>query len=390
MTGKRFSFLLLLVALALPVGAAQSACDQQVGRRVSLLLHKLEQQLEQQQFSAAIEQIETFKTDYPDERHYLIDYHLGNLYAQAGRPDAALSAYTAAIAGCANEAGLWQNQAKVAWDLKQYSVAAQSLLRAYELEGGKDPSLLFHAAVAHIYAGDKQAALDLLESLLTDAGNSACDEWLETYVNLCLEENLVARALGRTQDWRSHFEERGLFWRLRALLHVHIRDYQQAAADLQVLAAFGPLKQCDKKLLADLLLQIDLPLEAAPLYEELLQVEPRNRDLHDLLITSYRLGLQPQQALAAIDRGLKIHVVPDWLQSKGELLFEQGRYEQAYAVFSKLLDRDPERGPVYLYRGYCAIRMEKPALARQALKSAMRFKHEAEEARRLLSWLNQG
>ncbi|WP_321390047.1 hypothetical protein [uncultured Desulfuromusa sp.] len=211
----------------------------------------------------------------------MIDFRLGNLYGLTGELEKALSSYDIALTYCDQDTGLWQNQGKTAWDLKQYGVAAESFLRAYELNSKKEPTLLFYTAVAWMYADQKEVALGVLEKLLADTADSAQDEWLETYTNLCIEQKQADRALEHLSRWHTYFESRQTFWRLQALVHIQLHEYEKGAANLKVLAAFGSLKTADKKLLADLLLQINIPLEAVKLYEELLTQKPDDHQLYE-------------------------------------------------------------------------------------------------------------
>lgn len=379
---------LLAVLMLLPVTSALGACEQKVSLRVVRLLQKIDQNMSAQPLVAQ-QLIESFQQKYPDHQHYLIDYHLGNLYGQSGQLLKALAAYDAALIGCDQEAGLWQNRGKIAWDLKQYTVAADSLFRAYELGLQKEPALLFHTAVARMYAGQKKAALLLLETLLDATGEAPQDAWLETYVNLSLELNKADQAQKRLQASRLHLESRKVFWRLLAMLQVQQKEYEKGAASLQILAAFEPLNKTDKKLLADLLLQVNIPLEAVKLYAELLAENPADRKLNEQVITCYRLGLRPQKALAAVDHALAVYSSGKLLKHRGEILFETGQYQQAFQVFDQLLLLKSNQGLAYLYQGYCALRMEDRVLARKVLTRAVQFKKEKREAERLLAWLRR-
>lgn len=380
-------FLVLSFIVSPPV---LGACEQQGSLRVVRVLQQVDQELSANQPLIAQQRLESFKQKYPDEQHYLIDYHLGNLYSQSGQLESALSAYDAALVSCDHDSGLWQNRGKIAWDLKRYSLAADSLYRAYELDLNREPSLLFHTAIARMYANQKSKALDLLETLLSNSPVATEDAWLETYVNLCLEQKQVDRALIHLNNWQAHLDDRKVFWRLLAISHVQKREYEKGAANFKVLAAFGPLNKTDKKLLADLLLQINIPLEAAELYEELLTENPVDKHLHEQLITSYRLGLRPHKALDAIKRALTVYRSADLLQKQGEIFFDQGQYEQAYQVFEQLLQLDADKGIAYLYQGYCALRMEDLPLARKVLIKATGYEKEKKEASRLLAWLEKG
>ncbi|WP_321390243.1 tetratricopeptide repeat protein [uncultured Desulfuromusa sp.] len=384
-------YLSLFVGLLfLPCKPALGVCEQHGSLKVVRLLEQVDQELSANQPLAAQQRLELFKLKYADEQHYLIDYHLGNLYSRSGQLEKALSAYDAALSGCDQEPGIWQNRGKIAWDLKRYPVAADSLSRAYELDLNKEPSLLFHTAIARIYADQKDVALNLLEYLIGDVPEAVQDIWLETYTNLCLELKQTDRALEHLTHWHRHFETRKVFWRLLAILHVQLRQYEEGAANLKVLAAFEPLNKTDKKLLADLLLQVNIPLEAAELYEELLTENPTEQQLHEQTIICYRLGLQPQKALDAIERALVVYRSVDLLQTQGEIFFDQGQYEQAFQVFEQLLHLDSDKGIAYLYQGYCALRMEDLALARKVLTRASSYKSERKEAKRLLEWMNKG
>lgn len=381
--------LLLFVFIVLPCKSVLGACEERGSLRAVRLLQKVDQQISSDQSLVAQQLIEEFKKKYPQEQYYLIDYHLGNLYGQTGQLKKALAAYDAALTGCDQDSGLWQNRGKIAWDLKLYAIAADSLFRAYELDLKKEPSLLFHTAIARMYANQKEKALDLLETLLEDALAAAEDVWLETYINLCLELKQADRALVHLSDWQPQFESRKVFWRLLAVVHIQQQKYEKGAANLKVLAAFESLKATDKKLLADLLLQINIPLEAAELYEELLLEKPDSQQLYEKIITCYRLGLQPQKALETIERALSVYRSGKLMQDRGEILFEQGHYEQAFQAFDDLVQIDPDRGIAYLYQGYCALRMEDRVLARKVLIKASGYKKEKKEARRLLDWLQK-
>ena len=379
----QFMFLLLLNAVG--AVAVQADCTQPCSPRVARLLHKIGPMLEAGQNRDALERLEGFVVRHPQETYFLIDYYRGNLYAGSGRNEDALDAYSAALTGCATDAGLWRNHAKVAWDLERYAVAADSLRKAYDLL--PDNELLFNIAVASSRAGDIEQALAILEQLL-DTGKIP-EVWLETYVGLCQNNGMGRRALLILLDRRAQLEGRPKYWQLRAMLHVQLEQYAKGAAALQALAALEPLSRNDKKLLADLLLQIDIPLQAAEVYAGLLAENPQDMELRRMLVSSYRLGLQPRKALDVIEQARSLGKDKDLLRCKAEISFDLELYEQAYEDFGALLQLDPEYGPAYLYRGYAALHLGEHDNARRALRQALRFKREKNEAQQLLVWLKQ-
>ncbi|HDS16009.1 MAG TPA: tetratricopeptide repeat protein [Proteobacteria bacterium] len=390
-SGRNLGLVLLVALFRLPIGVGPAAadCDGPVSQRLAILLHKVETGLKQPDHEAVLALLEGFVRDYPQEKHYLIYSHLGNLYDAGKQARKALAAYGEALVLCPEKAWLWRNQAKIAWDLKDFTLAADSLLKAHALK--PDHELLFSAVVACIHAERKDQALELLETLFAQARGVGKDVWLETYVSLGCERREFKRVAGSLEKWRPWLEGREIFWYMRAVLELQQQHYEAAAADLEILASFGPLPRPRKRLLADLLLQIKIPLRAAELYEDLLIETPTHQCLYEALITSYRLGLKPELALATVERALRQGGAnPALLRSQGELYFELGRYEEAFAAFAELARLEPEDGNAYLKQGYCALRLEKKDLARKLLGRAAHCKSARKEARRLLRWLDHG
>lgn len=379
-----FTGMLGIAFLLFPI-VTLADCDQQTSLRVTRILHQLQPELEAGHDQQALTLLEEFAHSYPQEKHYLLDYHRGNIYVAMKRHEEALAAYGAALSLCPDTAALWQNQGAVAWDLKRYDIAADSLMRAYSLQPNEE--LFFNATVALLYAGRIQEAADRFEQLIERGGERTSDQWLETYSGLCLSHDLVSRSLEKLKAWQPFFAERAIYWRLLAMTYLQHRDYAKAAAGLKVYASFVPINPADKRLLADLLLQIQLPLEAAPLYEDLLQEQPQDMMLHQQLIVSYRLGLRPETALKAIGRALDVQQTQQLLRSKAEVSFELGHYQEAFETFARLLEVNPDNGTAYLYQGYSALRMGREDLARSALIKAARFPDNKAQANRMLSSL---
>jgi len=376
---------MLGIAFLLFPAATLANCDQQTSPRVTRILHQLQPVLEAGHDQQALTLLEEFARAYPQERHYLLDYYRGNLYVAMKRHEEAFAAYEAALSLCSDMAALWQNHGAVAWDLKRYDDAAASLLRAYALEPNEE--LFFNAAVALLYGGRIKEAADRFEQLIERGREQTPDQWLETYSGLCLSHDLVSRSLEKLDAWKPFFSEHPIYWRLLAMTYLQRRDYTKAAAGLKVYASFVPLETADKRLLADLLLQIQLPLEAAPLYEDLIQEQPQDMMLHQQLIASYRLGLRPETALQAIDRALAVQQTQQLLRDKAEVSFELGHYQEAFETFAELLKLNPDNGTAYLYQGYSALRMGREDLARSALTKAARFPDSKAQATRMLAAL---
>lgn len=363
-----------------------ASCDQETSLRVTRVLHQIQPDIEAGQSEQALVALEDFARQYPRERHYLLDYYRGNLKAGMERHEEALAAYDAALALCDDMAALWQNHGAVAWDLERYDVAADSLMRAYQLQ--RDDDLFFNATVALLYAGQIQQAVGQFEELIERRAHQAPDQWLETYAGLAFTYEMVSPLLAKLEQWKPLFADRPLYWRLLSMGYLQLKNYEKAVAALKVHVSFGKAAAPDRQLLADLLLQTELPLPAAIIYEELLRERPDDMQLHQQLIISYRLGQVTEKALHAIDRALKLNPDRQLLRSRAEVSFELGRYAEAFDLFSQLVKEGTDNGRDYLYQGYSALRLGHADLARQALTRAARFSAERNQASSLLAYLD--
>jgi tetratricopeptide (TPR) repeat protein len=324
---------------------------------------------------------------YPDEKHSLLFYYLGNQYAKAQQPTKALAAYRQALDLNDQQPWLWQNYAKIAWDLRKYKIAAIALEQADTLK--PDVNIYFHAAVANIHAKQGDKALDMLEALIVRAKENSADSWLETYVDQCQQHNDVTRGLVSLQQWKPWLEEHREFWYLLAILHIQAQQYQQAVANLQVLESLGPLNKSRKELMANLLLQVKVPVRSAQLYQQLVDEYPMNQRYMSQLVTAYRLSLQPEKALNIVEKAIRTTPNVKWLKIKGELCFDLNKFKEAFQAFAGVLKLEPKTGSAYLYQGYCALQMDDKALAHTVLTQALNFRKEKKEARRLLDWLHK-
>ncbi len=380
--------LCLLVGLLIcSAVCATAACEQQYSQRTARILHKAGTAITAGDNRKALGVLEEFIAAYPAEEHFILFSYLGNLYVRENRSGEALQAYDQALTFCRKDVALWRNHARAAWDLKQYDRAADSLLEAWRLEPSDE--LLFNLALARIHAGEKESAAKLLEELLDRAPVGTDFNRIETFIGVCLDLNAAGRGLAALRRWQSRYEHEPRFWQLRAILHVRLNDYVRGAACLKIMASFGDLRDDDKRLLADLLLQIKVPLLAAELYEQLLADKPDDFRLLEQLVVAYRVGGRPEQALGTLEKALKYKKTAELLRQKGEVCFALERYREAFAVFEALTESGSASGRVSLYQAYCALKMERHDLARGILKRAMKFKQQRQEAERLLAWLQK-
>ena len=84
--------------------------------------------------------------------HYLLEFTLGYSLTMAGKYKEALTHYQASVDLYPDYVSAWHNMGKICFDLKQYERAGDCLLKVYELNEKKEPSILYHVSASYIMA----------------------------------------------------------------------------------------------------------------------------------------------------------------------------------------------------------------------------------------------
>lgn len=375
---------LLIVCGFSATGLAQ--CRQSAGTRVAHVLHKLETTLGAQDFPAAAQILERFLSSNPAPGDYRIFVHKAAIHAHNEELDQAAAAYAQALKLCDEQAWLWQNYAVMCWKLQRYTSAAEAFLHAYELSA--DPAICFDGIVALSYAGQPDVAAQKLRDLI-NTQTQVPEVWVETFAQLSVQAETVAAALTALQSWEPRFEAQSVYWRVRALLHLNVGAYHDAVAALRVADRLQPLEDEDRAILAGLLLQLDLPEQAATAYRLLLEHDPAHSTWQRQYIISLRLAEKSREALVALEQARAGISAEFYLRHKGELLYHAEDYSAAFAAFAELLRLCPDDAQIHLLQGVCASKRAKYALARRHLRKALESATYAPQARSMLQWLEQ-
>ncbi len=300
---------LLLSALSFELSASYfPAWAESEAPKLTLAVQKVvytaQQAMEKKDYLQAEECLKKFVEKNSKKPHYLVEFTLANTLAVADKNREALQHYRAAATLYPNFAAAWQNMGKIYFDLKQYDKAGDCLLKAYELNEKKDPSLLYYAAVSYIMAKKETKALPHLEYLVSGEVGSPKTEWLEAllkvYMDLKLKENAFAVV-------RRLIDENGddpRWWKILAQFHLQESDYKPAVAALTVHSYLTPLKKQDIVLLGDLTNTIGVPLRAAEYYEKALNLSNNVGD-YEKLASAYIGAHRPAKAIEVLDRALE-------------------------------------------------------------------------------------
>lgn len=392
--------------------------------RVRIFLTRIAPLLEQEDFRKAATELEAFRRRGtgnldPVFHHAEINYVLGNCYLQQGNHTAARAAYQDALQSDPEHCNAWQNLAKAEYELENYLQAGEAFLTSYATAGKTRPELLYYAAATHLMAEKHTRSIELFEQLLADHPEAVELQWKEHLVHALLAVDQAERALpyirelaesytGEKQEqWLEillqqymalELHEQALslarrltrqyptvatWWKAMAHIHLQADRYRDALTALTIYSFLTPPSREEKRLLADLHLQLGIPVKAVPDYEGCLAEKIDSATLQRLLQAYLDLG----QAETALER-LQIlgKNLPDPLlaMQHADILFGLQRYRQAAGLYMDLASKETEiSARAWLMAGYSFWQLKDFTASRQAFTEAAagkRYKKEAERA----------
>lgn len=367
-------------------------------------------------------------SDGKDDRgasHYLIDFHMGNACMMLSRYEKALPHFQAALQKKADFEAALQNVAICHYELHHHLDAARCFLNLYDRAEKKEARFLYFSAVSFLAANRFQDAMNTFERLFAAHKNQQKQEWLEQYVHACLSggrnrkalpfiEQLIRQTDGeRKTRWQEvllhqyvslDMKKRALryadtltrqyplepkWW--KALVHIHLsaNHYKEALVALTAYGFLTPLSREEKKLMADLNATLNIPIQAARYYKDILGTTPDSHILRQLVYACLNMH-QPEEALIYAQKGLQLTSAPnDFLFLKGRILFEMQRYADAAVSYESALRHQPDNGEAWLMLGYAALSMDNIPKAKYAFQHALKSPKHRKNARKLLASLEK-
>ncbi len=423
-----------LAGLVIPQAHANGAKD--LGKDLSFsdqrLLIKVRTLMDQNDYNSAIVLIRAGARTCACT-HPLVCLALGNCYLMIPDYPHAESAYLAALKLAPDFMDARVNLAKVYSDASQFNKAAQAFLAAYELSEPRQANYLYYSAVMTLAHGRAEAAIGHFERLFAAHPHQVVRQWQENFANALMTAShwkravpvvreLAAQATGAKKiRWQETLLQIYLqtddlnqalayattlsrqdctvakWW--KALVHIRLGlgHYPQALDDLIVYGFLSPLTREEKKLFADLSLQLEIPGRAVRTYETLL-AETRDTPLDakgqkqmiQRLVTAYRQLDKSDKALALLNRFDPKACDPEMLLLKGDLLYEAKAFESANAAFRMAARGDcPQKGQAWLMAGYAAWQHNDLKASRSAFEKAALFKRHRKDAMAAMAQLKR-
>lgn len=417
-------------------GMASASASEPVPPPARLVLAKAGRLMEDERYPEAVEALTAFAarggsmpaSGRPDPRGYhhpLIYFALGNAHLMQDALLQAENAYRRALARDPGMADAWANLAGVYYRRKEYAEAGKCFLQSYETAAEKEPERLFYSAAAFLNAGRHKRSIGLLERLLADHPADSRPAWKETLVHALLAADQAGRALPYIRQLVQTCEgEQKIRWQeillqqylqlemqqealalvrtltreqptearwWKALAHVQLTGsrYENALAALLIYSWLAAPSADEQRLLADLYLQVGIPVKAAPIYAELLERKPNPHLLQHLAMAYRRLG-RPADALKHLEPFAQGADEPSVLMLQGDLLYEMGRYADAAEIYRQAARIDAHQtGRAWLMAGYAAWQMNDLSGSRAAFERAAGFRDQKEAARLAMHRLSQ-
>ncbi len=383
-----------------------------------LVLRDIGALMDQKAYDRAIVRLTAFKKDSKADVPPLIDLALGNLHLLRDDPGQAKAPLRRAASAMPDRVDAWLNLAKACYETRDYAEAARCFSTAYAHadEAARDPQHLYYAALSHLLAKSHNDAAAAFERLFATHPQQIRPEWRENFVHALMAAGTPRRALplvrelalqtsgkdrpkwqelllqlylqmemaGEARSWARQlaFESPGEARWWKALAHVELSSsrYAEALAALTVYGWLEPLTPEEKKLWADLNLQLEIPARAAPVYAELLK-DSSDRQLLEKLVSACRQTARYDEALAWLERHPASGRDPQLLMLRADLLYNARRFADAADAYRQAAQTDPRAaGQAWLMAGYAAWQSNDLETSRRAFHQASGFSQHRKAA----------
>lgn len=411
-----------------PCPAASQKNDIPLPARV--LLSKAGELINQKAYKQAVDLLTEFqarggplendgKADPKGYHHAEICFVLGTCQLYQENYPQAVTAFEMAVKKNPDHISAWLNLAKACYELDNHLRAAQCFAEAYDRSEKKNPEHLYYSAVAFLMAGENRPCIATFEKLLKNHPTAVQPAWRENYVHALIAAGRPRQALPHIRQLAGQYSgEKQIQWQeillhqymqldmhdqalsyahmltrqapgrakwWKALCTIHLQDgaYISALTALTICNYVEPLTGQEKKLFADLHLQVGIPVKAAHLYESALGEKNDPRLLANLMLALQQLG-QPEHALEALERFAPQSEDTELLMLKADMLYHLEQYKESEKVYLQIARIDTERpqtkGRAWLMAGYAALQMNDVNAGRQALKHAAAYKPQRQAA----------
>lgn len=393
-----------------------------------MVLARASELMNQKAYDRAIEKLTAFqaksspktepgKPDLKGYHHPVIYFFLGNCYLRQKNYPQAQKAFSQAVARNPDFVDAWLNLAKTYYEQENYAEAARCFAIAYEKSDRRTPDNLYFSAVGYLMAEKYVPSIDAFQKLFENHPDQITPKWQEHYIQALMAGDQPRRALPLIRklieqssgESKTKWQEILLYQYLqldmrtealayateltrsectiakwwKALAHVQLSDgrCKEALAALTIYSYLTPLSTEEKKLWADLNLQLDIPARAATEYHEIMKDHPDEETLRNLVLACRKLN-RYEEALDYLTRYEPDTQNTDLLMLKAELLYALKRYPEAEATYRQVARNKTtaKAGQAWLMAGYAAWQNDDIKAGRHAFEEAAKDNRYREAA----------
>ena len=349
------------------------------------VVYTAQKAIEGNDYDKAAQALQTFLKKYPKRNHYLVEFTLANAFSLSGREQKALSHYRLTLKMYPEFSYAWQNMGRIYFNQKQYGKAGDCLLKAHNFAQTGETSNLYYAAISYILAEEYNKALPHLRYLVSGKAGTPKIEWLEALLQACMELHLEDEAFRAVNLLLVKDGDNPRWWKFLAHLYLRQNNYKRAVAALTIRSYLTTINRTDIMLLGDLNNAIGVPAKAAQYYEQaVISKDDTKPSDYEKLASAYLAAHRPVKAREALEKALKKKPTSRLWFMLGQVLYEEEKWGDAYQAFTRSASFKDENGRSLLMMGYCALQMDKTAVARKAFRKAARFPKQRKTAKEML------
>ncbi len=382
------SIVIITFFLYFPFIPSIFAAPPKLGYSAHKALYEAQTALDKGHFNKAYEILNTFITKNPDKSHYLIEFTLANTLVKTGKEKEAVKHYDKSIILYPDYGDTWNNLGKVLYDLKEYDRAGDCLLKGYELNDEKNPSLLYSSAVCHIIAGKNKKALPILERLISRHNDIIESRWLEALLQVSLKLNMTQRAVETAEKLIVTDTDSRKWWRVLTDIYLDKKEYKKGASALKLLSYSKELGKEEKIILGDLLNSLGIPKDAAQYYEEAFDSSPtlnQSRKMAQTYLAAHNTKSAINTLLRAVSKKEDSHT--HFLL--GQIYYRSENFVKALESFKKAVQLDTKRGEGYIMSGYCLYMLDRKKESMKFFRKALSFDMQKRDALDMLDHIEK-
>lgn len=382
----RFAFLVLLLFVS---AVANPQAAQSVSRKTFVELQKVEQLMQEEQYDAALVQLEELATETAGNSYdnALVHQYLAHTSVQLDNPARARTALEAALAVENLPDDLLLNlyifYGTILLGDEEYELAREVLEKWYALETGPTPTQIFSFSYATYMSGDIPGSRPLLERAIGDSSDPK-QSWYQLYYRVLFEmqDYRLAEEVLKGMISRDPGDENN--WRMLASHYLQLEESNDGLASMMIAYNNELIEsEADLKQIASLWGYIDAPEKGARLLEEWIRTEriEGDADMLKQLGNLWLMSRERDNAIGVLKRAAELAPDGRTFELLGGIFFEVEEWDQAYAAYMDAIRTGGLEEPlrVSLLAGISAFNAGNNDDAREALDAAAAS--ESEELR---------